>query len=70
MVSLINLLSPENLANPYPLYEQLRSEEPILCDDTLGRWLLTGYADILAGQRDSRATLNRQVVTPDLCPER
>lgn len=59
MVSLINLLSPENLANPYPLYEQLRSEDPILWDDFLGRWILTGYSDVLACLRDPRMSAER-----------
>ena len=59
MVSLINLLNPDNLANPYPLYEHLRSEGPILWDDFLGRWVLTGYADALSCLRDSRMSAER-----------
>lgn len=59
MVSLIGLLSPENLADPYPLYEQLRAEDPILWDDFLGRWVLTGYADVLACLRDQRLSAER-----------
>ncbi len=59
MVGLINVLSPENRANPYPLYEQLRSEDPVLWDDFLGRWILTGYADVLACLRDPRLSAER-----------
>jgi cytochrome P450 len=59
MVSLINLLNPDNLANPYPLYEQLQSEDPTLWDDFLGRWVLTGHADVLACLRDSRMSAER-----------
>lgn len=69
MVSLINLLNPENLANPYPLYEQLRSEDPILWDEFLGRWVLTGYADVLGGLRDPRMSAERVGVLRSQLPE-
>jgi cytochrome P450 len=69
MVSLINLLNPENLANPYPLYEQLRSEDPILWDEFLGRWVLTGYADVLACLRDPRMSAERVGALRSQLPE-
>ncbi len=69
MVSLINLLNPENLANPYPLYEQLRSEDPILWDDLLGRWVLTGYANVLACLRDPRMSAERVGALRSQLPE-
>ncbi len=69
MVSLINLLNPENLANPYPLYEQLRSEDPVLWDEFLGRWVLTGYADVLACLRDLRMSAERVGALRSQLPE-
>ncbi len=69
MVGLINVLSPENRANPYPLYEQLRSEDPVLWDDFLGRWILTGYADVLACLRDPRLSAERVGALRTLLPQ-
>ncbi|CCF85296.1 cytochrome P450 [Nitrolancea hollandica] len=69
MVSLINLLNPENLANPYPLYEQLRSEDPVLWDEFLGRWILTGYADVLGCLRDPRMSAERVGALRSQLPE-
>lgn len=69
MAGLINVLSPENRANPYPLYEQLRSEDPVLWDDFLGRWILTGYADVLACLRDPRLSAERVGALRTLLPQ-
>jgi len=41
------LVSPEFVANPYPLLERLRQEEPVYWSDGIGGWLLTRYDDIL-----------------------
>jgi cytochrome P450 len=53
-ISLSNLLDPEVRANPYPLYHQLRSTDPVYWDEAAGCWVLTGYADIVAVLRESR----------------
>jgi len=41
------LVSPEFVANPYPLLARLRQEEPVYWSDGIGGWLLTRYDDIL-----------------------
>lgn len=45
-LSLYHLLDPEVLANPYPLYHRLRSEDPVHWDPYLHVWVVTRYADV------------------------
>jgi len=46
-LSLYHLLDPEVLANPYPLYRRLRTEDPIHWDPFLHTWVVTRYADVV-----------------------
>jgi cytochrome P450 len=46
-LSLYHLLDPEVLANPYPLYHQLRSSAPVHWDPDLHAWVVTRYADVV-----------------------
>lgn len=46
-LSLYNLLDPEVLANPYPLYAKLRSEDPVHWDPFLHAWVVTRYDDVV-----------------------
>lgn len=46
-LSLYHLMDPEVLANPYPLYHRLRSEDPVHWDPYLHAWVVTRYADVL-----------------------
>src|SRR5439155_19697856 len=46
-LSLYRLLDPEVLANPYPLYQRLRTEDPIHWDPFLHAWVVTRYADVV-----------------------
>ena len=45
--SLYQLLDPEVLADPYPLYRQLREEDPVHWDPYLHAWVVTRYADVV-----------------------
>jgi cytochrome P450 len=45
-LSLYHLLDPEVLANPYPLYDRLRTEDPVHWDPFLHAWVVTRYADV------------------------
>jgi hypothetical protein len=45
--SLYQLLDPEVLANPYPLYRRLRDEAPVHWDPYLHAWVVTRYADVV-----------------------
>jgi cytochrome P450 len=46
-LSLYQLLDPEVLANPYPLYQRLRSEDPVHWDPFLHTWVVTRYAEVV-----------------------
>jgi len=54
-LSLYHLLTPEVLANPYPLYHQLRSHDPVHWDPFLHAWVITRYADVITVLRDFSA---------------
>jgi pimeloyl-[acyl-carrier protein] synthase len=47
VLSLYQLLDPEVLANPYPLYHKLRSRDPVHWDPFLHAWVVTRYADVV-----------------------
>jgi cytochrome P450 len=46
-LSLSQLLDPEVLANPYPLYQRLRSHDPVYWDPYLHAWVVTRYEDVV-----------------------
>jgi pimeloyl-[acyl-carrier protein] synthase len=46
-LSLYQLLDPEILADPYPLYHRLRNEDPVHWDPFLHAWVVTRYEDVL-----------------------
>jgi cytochrome P450 len=45
-LSLYHLLDPAVLANPYPLYQRLRDEDPVHWDPFLHAWIVTRYKDV------------------------
>lgn len=47
VLSLFRLLDPEVLANPYPLYQQFRDEDPVHWDPYLHAWVVTRYSDVV-----------------------
>ncbi len=47
-LSLYHLLDPEVLANPYPLYHRLQTEDPVHWDPYLQAWAVTRYSDVLS----------------------
>jgi len=49
-----NLLDPSMRSNPYPLYEQLRKEEPVHWSEEFHGWVLTRYDDVMAALHDPR----------------
>jgi cytochrome P450 len=46
-LSLFRLLDPDVLANPYPLYHELRSRAPVHWDPYLHAWVVTRYDDVV-----------------------
>ncbi|HLW02062.1 MAG TPA: cytochrome P450 [Ktedonobacterales bacterium] len=61
-LSLYQLLDPEVVAYPYPLYHRLRSEDPVHWDPFLHKWVVTRYADALIVLHHFSANC---VLTPD-----
>src|SRR5579859_8098290 len=61
-LSLYRLLDPDVLANPYPLYEELRREQPVLWDPYLHAWVVTRYKDVVHVLRDFSSV---RTPTPD-----
>ena len=53
MAIVFNPMDPEFLADPYPMYHRLRSEDPVH-HSPLGFWVLTRYEDVVAVLRDPR----------------
>ena len=46
-LSLYQLLDPEVLADPYPLFHRLRTEDPVHWDPFLHAWVATRYKDVV-----------------------
>src|SRR5215469_16180165 len=46
-LSLYLLLDPQILADPYPLYHRLRTEDPVYWDPFLHTWIVTRYEGVL-----------------------
>jgi pimeloyl-[acyl-carrier protein] synthase len=46
-LSLYQLLDPEVLANPYPLFRMLRETDPVHWDPFLHAWIVTRYEDVV-----------------------
>ena len=47
VLSLFHLLDPEVLADPYPLFHRLRTEDPVHWDPYLHAWIVTRYVDVI-----------------------
>lgn len=45
--SLFQLLKPELIADPYPLYRKIRELEPVHWDPFMNSWVITSYAEAL-----------------------
>lgn len=48
------LFGPEMLADPYPIYQQLREKNPVYWAESAQGWLITGYELASAAARDPR----------------
>jgi cytochrome P450 len=46
-LSLVRLLDPQVLADPYPLHRELRERMPVHWDPYLHSWVVTRYADVV-----------------------
>nr|WP_239470529.1 cytochrome P450 [Archangium violaceum] len=48
----VNLLAPEFLANPYPVFAQMRRDTPVCQVEPGGLWAVTRYADVVSVLKD------------------
>ena len=55
-----NPWTPEAMVNPYPMYRQLREEEPVRRSELLDGWVLTRYDDVVAVLKDPRFSADRR----------
>ena len=55
-LSLVHLLDPEVLADPYPLYRRLRNEDPVHWDLFLHAWVVTRYTEVITVLQHFSAT--------------
>lgn len=62
--TLLDLYRPDLRANPYPLYETLRKNDPVYWDDAMQAWLLTSYDHVSRALSDGRFGHGRSVVPP------
>jgi cytochrome P450 len=44
----INFDTPEIIANPFPVYEQIRAAGRMVRNELLGTWMVTGYQDVVS----------------------
>jgi cytochrome P450 len=54
-----DLLAPASLANPYPLYKQMRDTDPVHYSEANRFWVLTRYSDVEDALRDDRLSADR-----------
>ncbi|NUT47098.1 MAG: cytochrome P450 [Saccharothrix sp.] len=58
----VDLLSPDALADPYPLYRRMREHTPVFWDERLKGWVVTRYEDVHAASTDpARYSSDRRV---------
>lgn len=55
----VPLFGPEMLADPYPLYRQLRSIDPVHWSEPCNAWIVTSYDAVAAGLNDLRLSSDR-----------
>jgi cytochrome P450 len=53
---------PEHIANPFPIFAELRRRDPVHWSDVLGGWVLTRYRDVRQILNDARFSADR--ITP------
>ena len=60
---------PEIMANPYPLYQELRDQAPVHWSPGFDNWLVTRYSDVVSGARDPRLSSARMATFLGQLPE-
>ncbi len=55
----LNVVSPENMLNPLPVYRRLREYEPVHWSEALHAWFVTRHEDVANCLRDPRMSADR-----------
>ncbi|GAA3941259.1 hypothetical protein GCM10023085_23510 [Actinomadura viridis] len=61
-------LSPEQLADPYPLYARMRDECPVFHDAEHDLWIVTRYEDVMTVVRDPKTFSSENAVRASVQP--
>ncbi|MEZ4353196.1 MAG: cytochrome P450 [Myxococcota bacterium] len=56
-----SLTDPDFVADPFPIYTELRKHDPAHWDETFGAWLITRYADVWSLLPDPRLSTDRRL---------
>ena len=59
MLTELNLLAPEVVADPHPTFARLREQDPVHWSERHRAWVLTRYDDVSAAFRDLRLSSDR-----------
>lgn len=54
-----DLINPQALIDPYPLFHQMRREDPVHWVEPIQAWVLTRYKDVVQAFRDPRLSADR-----------
>jgi cytochrome P450 len=57
-----NLLAPESLSDPYPLYKRMRETDPVYYSEITHFWVMTRYRDVEDALRDDRLSADRSAL--------
>ncbi len=63
-----DLMTPAALADPFPVYRRLRSDDPVHWSESYGGWLLTRYEDIARALKDPRFSAARSAAMFERLP--
>ena len=69
METAIDFSDPAIQSNPYPTYQRLRDETPVVWNEPTNSWLVSRYDDIVALLNDSRISSARVDATFRVLPE-
>ena len=58
-----NPYAPENVIDPYPVFQRLRDEAPVYHNPEMNFWALSRYEDVVAAHRDAKRFVSGEGIT-------
>ena len=55
----VDLLTPERVADPYPIFDELRRRQPVFFNEHYRAWFIHRHDDLLAALKDTRFSSDR-----------